>query len=173
MKSINEKYTPAGWTKTTTLTPSNPLRSSWPKVEGFDLNVFDLLIEKQINIDDDPINDTEDTTINIKLGHNELLLGQHSEHITRSDTTMVEKDKGTEYVYEFKVVDHNTNAIMYYKVELTRVEVDKVDKEQDEANKNLLDEDLEVIAVLDDDEDNNPFETEFDDAPLDYSKSDE
>ena len=54
---------------------------------------------------------------------------------------------------------------MYYDVKLARVEMEK-NKNTEINSENSLDEHLEVIAKLDDD---NPFDTEFDE-PEEYKK---
>lgn len=61
-------------------------------------------------------------------------------------------------MYTLKVVDHETNSVAYYDVKLARVEIGK------KEDKGLQEKRLEVIEELDDDEDENPFDTKFDDA---------
>lgn len=156
MKSINEKYVPSGWTKTTVFTPSNPIRESWPKVEGFDSNILGLFVENQIDMDDDPTKVIENTTLIFQIGQNEIVLVQHVERSNTTDVTSGEKI-GNEFTYDFKVIDHKVNSIMTYKVELVKVEIN-----QEKESGGLLGEKLEVISKLEDDEEN-PFETSFED----------
>lgn len=73
---------------------------------------------------------------------------------------------GKEFTYLLKVIDHATNSIMYYDVNLARVEIAKA--KEIVTDDGSLSEHLEVITKLDD-EDDNPFNTEFD-IPEDYKK---
>ena len=74
MKSINEKYVPTDWLKETTLVPSNPIRSSCPKIEGVDYNLFDLVIEDIFNFGDDDNSGNEDLTLSFEHENNKIII---------------------------------------------------------------------------------------------------
>ena len=126
-------------------------------MEGFDSNILGLSIETQIDMDDDPVKVTENTVLNCKIGDNEIVLGQHVERAKTNEIISKEK-RVNEFTYDFMVIDHKVHSTMFYKVELARVEINQ-DKDKD--NNVCLGERLEVIAKLDEDDDN-PFETTFD-----------
>lgn len=111
--------------------------------------------------DEEPNSEKHQLILNFIYGNNEISLVQESDCIKRKSIVNdeVEAD-GKEFTYLLKVIDHATNSIMYYNVNLARVEIAKT--EEIVTDDDLLSEHLEVIAELDD-EDDNPFETEFGD----------
>lgn len=159
MKSINEKYIPTDWLKETKLVPSNPIRSSFPKIESIDYNLFNLIIESDFKFGDGADSGSEDLTLSFIKDNNEIFFTQNSKLFKRNN----DEQGGKEFLYGLKVIDHNAQAIMYYKIELQRVEIAK----KEEANvveDEPLEEHLEVIAQLDEDD---VFKTEFGD-PVDW-----
>ena len=166
MKSYCEIYVPDGWAKTTKETPDYLARSSWPQVEKINDNAFDLTILTNVKEEDDPSNNKEQLILNFTHKNNEISLVEETGVIKRSSILDNEIEKGgQEFTYLLKVIDHNTNTTMYYDVKLARVEMEK-NKNTEINSENSLDEHLEVIAKLDDD---NPFDTEFDE-PEEYKK---
>ena len=173
----NERYIPNGWTRTVEEIAQNRDRVSWPIVEEINDNLFRLAVDIGTNIDDSPEQSWEDFSLNFTYDNNEILLTQRKEYYSKdgSDKYRVvnDKNKGKEFTYKLVVYDHSTNAVMYYKVNLERVEVGKETNNEQTTNiKNPLNEKiLEVIAPLDDEEDEeNPFNTDFEDAPIEYKK---
>lgn len=170
MTTYNEVYIPTGWAKTVEETPQNLLRTTWPQIEGIEENIFDLTILTNTKVDDDPINKKEQLIINYTYENNEISLVQEAGAIKRKSILDDELSTGgREFTYLLKVIDHNTNTTMYYKCDLERVEAPN--QKEIVVNDNPLSEHLEVIAKLDD-EDDNPFNTEFD-IPEDYKKKEE
>ena len=168
--SFSEVYVPTGWTKTKQETPRNLLRSAWPQVEGIEKNIFDLTILANNKIDDDPINNKKQLILNYTYENNEISLVQEVGAIKQKSILDDELSTGgREFTYLLKVIDHDTNTTMYYKCDLERVEAPN--QKEIAVDDNPLSEHLEVIAKLDD-EDDNPFNTEFD-IPEDYKKKEE
>lgn len=168
--SFSEVYVPTGWTKTKQETPQNLLRSAWPQVEGIEKNIFDLTILVNNKIDDDPINNKKQLILNYIYENNEISLVQEAGAIKQKSILDDELSTGgREFAYLLKVIDHDTNTTMYYKCDLERVEAPN--QKEIVVDDNPLSEHLEVIAKLDD-EDDNPFDTEFD-IPEDYKKKEE
>ena len=161
MKCINEVFVPTGWNVTTEETAQNLSRPSWPLVTITEENIFDLSVLVNTKNDEEPNNEKQQLILNFIYGNNEISLVQESDCIKRKSIVNdeVEAD-GKEFTYLLKVIDHATNSIMYYDVNLARVEIAKT--EEIVTDDDLLSEHLEVIAELDD-EDDNPFETEFGD----------
>ena len=161
MKCINEVFVPTGWNVTTEETAQNLSRPSWPLVTTTEENIFDLSVLVSTKNDEEPNNEKHQLVLNFIYGNNEISLVQESDCIKRKSIVNdeVEAD-GKEFTYLLKVIDHATNSIMYYDVNLARVEIAKT--EEIVTDDDLLSEHLEVIAELDD-EDDNPFETEFGD----------
>lgn len=166
MKSYCEVYVPSCWVKTLKETPQYLSRSSWPQVEKINDNVFDLTILTIVKEDDDPSNKKEQFILNYTHKNNEISLVEETGLMKRSSILDDENEKGgQEFTYLLKVIDHNTNTTMYYDVKLARVELEK-NGNVDINNEDSLCQHLEVIAKLDDE---NPFDTEFDE-PEDYKK---
>ena len=161
MKCINEVFVPTGWNVTTEETAQNLSRPSWPLVTTTEENIFDLSVLVNTKNDEEPNSEKHQLILNFIYGNNEISLVQESDCIKRKSIVNdeVEAD-GKEFTYLLKVIDHATNSIMYYDVNLARVEIAKT--EEIVTDDDLLSEHLEVIAELDD-EDDNPFETEFGD----------
>ena len=161
MKCINEVFVPTGWNVTTEETAQNLSCPSWPLVTTTEENIFDLSVLVSTKNDEEPNNEKHQLVLNFIYGNNEISLVQESDCIKRKSIVNdeVEAD-GKEFTYLLKVIDHATNSIMYYDVNLARVEIAKT--EEIVTDDDLLSEHLEVIAELDD-EDDNPFETEFGD----------
>ena len=161
MKCINEVFVPTGWNVTTEETAQNLFRPSWPLVTTTEENIFDLSVLVSTKNDEEPNNEKHQLVLNFIYGNNEISLVQESDCIKIKSIVNdeVEAD-GKEFTYLLKVIDHATNSIMYYDVNLARVEIAKT--EEIVTDDDLLSEHLEVIAELDD-EDDNPFETEFGD----------
>ena len=161
MKCINEVFVPTGWNVTTEETAQNLSRPAWPLVTTTEENIFDLSVLVNTKNDEEPNNEKHQLILNFIYGNNEISLVQESDCIKRKSIVNdeVEAD-GKEFTYLLKVIDHATNSIMYYDVNLARVEIAKT--EEIVTDDDLLSEHLEVIAELDD-EDDNPFETEFGD----------
>ena len=111
--------------------------------------------------DEEPNSEKHQLILNFIYGNNEISLVQESDCIKRKSIVNdeVEAD-GKEFTYLLKVIDHATNSIMYYDVNLARVEIAKT--EEIVTDDDLLSEHLEGIAELDE-EDDNPFEKEFGD----------
>ena len=167
MKCINEVFVPTGWNVTTEETAQNLSRPSWPLVTTTEENIFDLSVLVSTKNDEEPNNEKHQLVLNFIYGNNEISLVQESDCIKRKSIIDDEVEaSGKEFTYLLKVIDHTTNSIMYYDVKLARVEVEK--KKEIAVEDNSLSEHLEVIAKLDD-EDDNPFNTEFD-IPEDYKK---
>lgn len=167
MKCINEVFVPTGWNVTTEESAQNLSRPSWPLVTTTEENIFDLTVLVNTKNDEEPNNEKRQLILNFTYGNNEISLVQESDCIKRKSIIDDEAESsGKEFTYLLKVIDHTTNSIMYYDVKLARVEVEK--KEEIAVEDNSLSEHLEVIAKLDD-EDDNPFNTEFD-IPEDYKK---
>ena len=104
--------------------------------------------------------------LSFAYGNNEIILVQQTSCFSREPEeldykALDEQDKGQQYSYSLRVIDHNTSSIMYFKPNLERVEIAKHQAEA-ENQKPLFNEDLEIIARIDDED--NPFETEFEDA---------
>ena len=159
MRNYSEVYVPNGWIKTTEEIPDNPARSSWPEIEGVESNVFDLTIVVNEKANIDPMKIKEQLILNYTYGNNEVSLVQETGLVKRKSIVNDELDLGgREYSYLLKVVNHETNATMYYDVKLARVEMEK--KEEIESDDDSLAEHIEVIAPLDEDEDD-PFDTDF------------
>ena len=166
MKSYCEVYVPSGWVKTVKETPQYLARSSWPQVEKINDNVFDLTVLTNVKEDDDPSNIKEQFILNCTHKNNEISLVEETGLMKRSSIVDDEVEKsGQEFTYLLKVIDHNTNTTMYYDVKLARVEMEK-NEINEVSNDDSLSEHLEVIAKLDDE---NPFDTEFDE-PSDVKK---
>ena len=161
MKCINEVFVPTGWNVTTEGAAQNLSRPSWPLVTTTEENIFDLSVLVSTKNDEEPNSEKHQLVLNFIYGNNEISLVQESDCIKRKSIVNdeVEAD-GKEFTYLLKVIDHATNSIMYYDVNLARVEIAKT--EEIVTDDDLLSEHLEVIAELDD-EDDNPFETEFGD----------
>ena len=161
MKCFNEVFVPSGWIITTNEAPQNLSSTAWPQVQETCENVFDLTILTNTKNDEEPNSEKHQLILNFIYGNNEISLVQESDCIKRKSIVNdeVEAD-GKEFTYLLKVIDHATNSIMYYDVNLARVEIAKT--EEIVTDDDLLSEHLEVIAELDD-EDHNPFETEFGD----------
>ena len=161
MKCINEVFVPTGWNVTTEETAQNLSRPAWPLVTTTEENIFDLSVLVNTKNDEEPNSEKHQLILNFIYGNNEISLVQESDCIKRKSIVNdeVEAD-GKEFTYLLKVIDHATNSIMYYDVNLARVEIAKT--EEIVTDDDLLSEHLEVIAELDD-EDDNPFETEFGD----------
>ena len=87
-----------------------------------------------------------------------IVIGQHIQPIIKHEKDEVIYENGKEHEYELKVLDHETKSTMYYETKLVRVEVEK--DEEKTTNVEPLEEHMEVIAELDD-EDENPFQIEF------------
>ena len=161
MKCINEVFVPTGWNVTTEETAQNLSRPSWPLVTTTEENIFDLSVLVNTKNDEEPNNEKHQLILNFIYGNNEISLVQESDCIKRKSIVNDEVEAGgKEFTYLLKVIDHATNSIMYYDVNLARVEIAKT--EEIVTDDDLLSEHLEVIAELDD-EDDNPFETEFGD----------
>lgn len=161
---FSERYLPNGWTRTVEEISSNLERLSWPVVEEINDNIFGLAVDIETNLDDEPTKSWEDVLLSFKYENNEIYLTQHKSYFykDKNDGLKIfnENNNGKEFVYKLKVVDNSTGSIMYYKFNLERVEVGQ--RIVKEVKKDLFDEHLEVIARLDDDEDN-PFDTKFED----------
>ena len=160
MKCTKDVFVPTGWIVTTEETAQNLSRSSWPLITTTEENIFDLTILTNTKNDEDPINEKHQLILNFIYGNNEISLVQESGLMKRKSIVNDEVEAGgKEFTYLLKVIDHATNSIMYYDVNLARVEVAKNEKVV--TDDDSLSEHLEVIAKLDD-EDDNPFNTEFD-----------
>lgn len=158
MRHYSEIYVPNGWIKTTEEIPENPTRSSWPEIEGVESNVFDLSIVVNEKTNPDPMKIKEQLILSYTYGNNEVSLVQETGLVKRKSIVDDELDLGgREYSYLLKVINHETNASMYYDVKLARVEMEK--KEKIEPEDNSLTEHIEVIVPIDEEE--NPFETDF------------
>ena len=171
MTPFNEIYVPNGWNKTSKIVPYNPLRSSWPEVSNTKENIFDLSIVTYSKLEDDLIDCDENLTLFFVHQSNEIMLIEETSCKPRqlvNDQKENIGESGTvkEKTYSLKVYDRETKSTMFYDVKLARVELEKDITSGVEENDSLS-EHLEVIAKLDDD---NPFDTEFEDSPLDYSK---
>ena len=163
----NERYLPNGWTRTVEEIAQNRDRVSWPIVEEINDNIFGLAVDIETNIDDLPSKSWEDFSLSFTYENNEILLIQEKRYFSKDGLvdykTIDKEDKGKEFIYRLQVYDHDTNSIMYYKVNLERVEVKKeIESSSTVKIKGLFNEDLEIIAPLDDEEDD-PFKTEFED----------
>ena len=161
----SERYLPNGWTRTVEEIAQNEDRVSWPTIEDINDNLFQLAIDIETHIDDLPSKSKEELILSFAYGNNEIILVQQKSCFSREPgkldyKVLDERDKGQQYSYSLEIIDHNTNSIMYFEPKLQRVEIAKP---RIEAEKPLFNEDLEVIAQIDDDEDN-PFETQFEDA---------
>ena len=173
MTPYNDIYVPNGWNKTSKIVPYNPARSSWPEVSNTNENIFDLSIVTLSKIEDGLMDCDEKLTLFFVHQDNEIMLIEETSY---KPTQLVDDQKeninegGTikEKTYLLKVYDRETKSTMFYDVKLARVELEK-DMKIDVEEENQLSERLEVIAKLDDD---NPFDTEFEDSPLEYSKND-
>lgn len=169
MKCIKEVFVPTGWNVTTEETAQNLSHPSWPLVTTTEENIFDLSVLVSTKNDEEPNNEKHQLVLNFIYGNNEISLVQESDCIKRESIVDDEVETGgKEFTYLFKVIDHTTNSVMYYDVKLARVEVENKEKTVTEGK--LLGEHLEVITKLDDDD--NPFNTEFD-IPEDYKKKEE
>ena len=162
----NERYLPNGWTRTVEEIAQNKDRVSWPTIEDINDNLFRLAIDIETHIDDLPSKSKENLTLSFAYGNNEIILVQQTSCFSREPEeldykALDEQDKGQQYSYSLIVIDHNTSSIMYFKPNLERVEIAKHQAEA-ENQKPLFNEDLEIIARIDDED--NPFETEFEDA---------
>ncbi len=174
MTPYNEIYVPNGWNKTSIIAPYNPARFAWPEVSNTKENIFDLSIVTFSKIEDDLMDCDEKLTLFFVHQDNEIMLIEETSY---KPTKLVDDQKentnegGTikEKTYLLKVYDRETKSAMFYDVKLARVELEKELKIGVEEE-NPLSEHLEVIAKLDDD---NPFGTEFEDSPLEYSKNDD
>jgi len=126
-------------------------------------NIFDLSIITYSNVEDDLLDCDEKLSLFFVSGNNEIML---SEETSYSPKQLVDDQKeninesGTvkEKTYSLKVYDRDTKSTMYYDVKLARVEMEK-EKASGFRDDGSLSEHLEVIAKLDDD---NPFDTDFD-----------
>ena len=167
MTSYNEVYIPTGWAKKTEIVPNNPIRSTTPEVELYDDNVFDLWITTDNKIEDDLLNCDEKLILCFTHENNEIVLTEEISYSPkeRADDKKENIDnsgKIKERTYLLIVKDNDTKSTMYYDVKLARVELEKKAKNTNEDS-NSLSEDLEVIAVYDED-DENPFDIEFEDS---------
>ena len=165
MRSFSEIYVPSSWTWTTEETPQNQLNTPWPRLGGINENLFDLSVLINSKLDSESDTSKEQFIVNLTYKNNEISLVQETEPTRRK--SIIDDDistGGKDFSYLLKVIDHETNAVMYYDIKLARVEVEKKIMPTDE----LLDEHLEVITEIDWENDN-PFETEFD-TPEDYRK---
>ena len=162
MKSINEIFVPSGWVRTTKEVSSNPIRASWPDVANLDSNIFDLSIITHSNVEDELLDCDEKLSLFFVSGNNEVMLSEETSYSPRQlvdDQKENINESGTikEKIYSLKVYDRDTKSTMFYDVKLARVEMEKeVLGFKDDGS---LSEHLEVIAKLDDD---NPFDTDFD-----------
>lgn len=159
----NERYLPNGWIRTVEEVANNFERNNWPTVEQIDCNFFNLSVDINTKIDDEPFKSYEDSVLDFRLDNNDITLIQRKRYVKRDpieEVVPTVEEKGKEFIYELKVVDRSTKAIMYYKVNLERVEINK--SIVNDLKPRDIREDLDVIAPLDEDEDN-PFETEFED----------
>ena len=166
----NERYLPNGWTRTVEEIAENKDRVSWPTVEEINDNLFRLAVDIKTNIDDLPDQSWEDFALNFTYDNNEIWLTQRKEYYSKdgSDRYRIvnDRDKGKEFTYKLIVYDHSTDAMMYYKVSLERVEVGKEADTGQASNvsSSLNEKYLEVIAPLDDEEEDNPFNINFEDS---------
>ena len=172
MTPYNEIYVPTGWNKTSKIIPYNPARSVWPEVSNIKDNIFDLSIITYNKIEDDLMDCDEQLTLFFVHGNNEIVLREDTSYTPRQlvdDQKENINESGTikEKTYLLTVVDKETKATMYYDVKLARVEMEKSEEVKIE-NTDSLSEHLEVIAKLDDD---NPFDTDFDE-PIDKEEKD-
>lgn len=170
MASFNEIYIPTGWVKKKELIPDNPIRSSTPEIELYEDNVFDLWITADNKIEDDLLNCDEKLVLGFTHENNEIILSEETKYTPKQlvdDEKENINESGTvkERTYLLIVKDKDTKSTMYYDIKLARVELEKKTENNNEEN-NSLSEDLEVIAVYDEDEEN-PFDTEFEDAKND------
>lgn len=166
MTSYKETFVPTSWERTTLIAPSNPTRSSWPEVENVEQNIFNLSIVTENKIDDDLVDCNERLVLFFVHDNNEMYLTEETTLTPRQLVDDKPKNANTsgsirEKTYMLKVVDNDTKSIMYYDVKLARVEMLKL-SEEPATEETSISEDLEVIAVYDEDEEN-PFDTEFED----------
>ena len=163
----NERFLPNGWVRTVEEVVNNNFeRNYWPTIEQIDCNLFNLSVDINTKIDDEAFKSYEDSVLNFRLDNNDITLIQRKRYVEREPIELKVpsvEEKGKEFIYELKVVDRSTQAIMYYKVNLERVEINK--PIGDDLKPREINEDLDVIGPLDEDDDN-PFETEFE-APED------
>ena len=85
--------------------------------------------------------------IDFRLDNNDITLIQRKRYVERDPIELKVpsvEDKGKEFIYELKVVDSSTQAIMYYKVNLERVEINK--PIGDDLKSREINEDLDVIG---------------------------
>ena len=130
-----------------------------------DENLFNLSIETNTEGDEDNQYLKEKFCLFFTHENNEMVLVEDTCYGTKEsfdiqNEKVVEGGLVKERTYMLKVVDKETKSTMYYDVKLARVEIEK--------DNDSLSEHLEVIAKLDDE---NPFDTEFDD-PEDLKKID-
>ena len=155
MSTYNETYVPITWTKTSKEVAKNVMRSSWENEENINENIFNLSIVKYSEMQDSLSNGSERLLLFFTSGNNEICL---EEEVSNSPRKIGDKEKTiSDKSYMLKVYDRETKAIMYYNTVLARVELEK---KEDGVSDGSLIEDLEVIAVYDEDEEN-PFDTEF------------
>ena len=168
----SEVFVPTSWTKTTTIVPNNPDRESWPEVININKNVFDLSVMVNNEIEEDLLDCDENIIINYNYMNNEIFFIEKMRQSPRQlvddeKENIVEDSNCREFTYLLQVIDHEAKATMYYDVKLARVEIAKDEEKKPISNSGVVNEDLEVIADLDED---NPFITEFD-TPKDLIKN--
>ena len=161
-KSFNQTYVPDGWIRTSREDPNNPQRASWPEVVRLDGNFFDMSIEALGDLRD--VGYDEALTLKFTHGNCEITLCEETSYGPRrliEPLSEIRSQGGSmkERMYTLKVADHETNSVAYYDVKLARVEIEK------KEDKGLQEKRLEVIEELDD-EDENPFDTKFDEAEV-------
>ena len=171
MTPYNEIYIPNGWNKTSNLVPNNPARSSWPEVSNVTENIFNLSIVTYNKIEDDLLDCDETLALFFAYQNDDITLIEKTSYKPRQlvdDQKENINESGTvkEKTYLLKVFDRDTKSAMFYDVKLARVELEK---NVPVACDDSLSEHLEVIAKLDNDD--NPFNTDFDD-PVDSEKKD-
>ena len=161
----NERFLPNGWVRTVEEVVNNNLeRNNWPTVEQIDCNLFNLSVDINTKIEDEAFKSYEDSVLNFRLDNNDITLIQRKRYVGRDPIEEViptVEEKGKEFIYELKVVDKSTQAIMYYKVNLERVEINK--PIGDDLKPRDIREDLDIIGPLDEDDEDNPFNTKFED----------
>ena len=175
MVEFNETYEPVGWLR--------KMNSDGPIVDSMGWNLFDLSIENQAIVDRCvPINNKWELVLRMVSEENEIVFKQHtkvepSEWIDEKKKIYDEMKLGKSYTYDLEVKNLKNDMVTFYEVNLVRVEnhkkeEPKLDYKIEVPGDDSLSEHLEVISAYDEDEED-PFDIEFEDAHIDYVKNDD